>query len=1230
MKVFRFKKNSIALFMAFVMLFSSGFVYGYDQPGSNDLPPVAATAPPEPATPPAEATPPVAPPAEQAPPAETTPSAPPAVEQAPPAAPPAPSAPPPTDQAPSAPPTAPPADQIPPAAPPAPIQPPVTVPDPAPAAPQQLSAPSGVRIQGNRVVWNAVPGATFVVYVNGLPHLPVAVTSFSFVALNNPGAIIQVRAVSGSVQSGLSAPVTVPVSTPLPQPHPNPRPQPRPAPMPETVVTEQPVGLPVEQPFEFPVISGPAPTTPPPLLPPSPDEQIVETPVDIVEVPVDAAEASVVAPITGITPPYLGITTPIAILPDYFVLPALTDGEGNYLSYLEEEEESAELPPPDADEGYHGIVTPTEDLPEITNVGEEEDEVIAGEEELAPPTGDEDYLEIDRPIGDLDEEIVIADTEEEPADPVDEEEESEQYEEDYEYLELEDGIMATRLPFAVVHDQTMLETAINNPSITHITIAPHFLFPISNVPTITRALTITGNLTVLANSTGFNVGSGGHLTFNGTLTGTANTGTGVHIAQGGFLSLGGTITGFNVGVVNDGTFVSGQVGVLAFPGNNTPITGINVPTASTFTVTFIPDPVAVPGFAPSSVQVLQGFPIGAALPVLPHSTTHWAIGWYTAPSPGGTRVEATWVPPGNVNLYARWVPAALGMVTFSINANNGTLPHGGGSFHSVTIPAGSSLNQALGWTQTDFNNWFIPWRAHHSFAGWSGWPWPAGFSVHTPIPSSTTLTAQWNWHGNWWHGNWHGNWWHGNWWHGNWWHSRPTPVAWHGVANVNLTFNPRGGVFVRYNNQSGTISRQIPRNRSMQSHFGYSTWSLNNDSRFTPIRSNYDFEGWFIGTTNIQLSGSSAFDTGATLNARWAPRGNTATLSFNLNFGSWIDGGTGNRTQIVRHGNSLSNNGILSFEAINMIPTREGFVFNGWENAATGAPFTVNTNVSVANMTLQPRWTSHQNVNLTFNPNGGALQDGTIGPLVRPIAQGTSISTYANETLYSFVGTPTRAGYTFDGWFVGTTNSPFTATTTINSNTVVNARWTAVGQAAGSLPEAAPLPTSPFIDVPATAWYFEYIMPLVAQGVFYSISPDEFGPHAYMTRAMLAHLLLNIIGESPLYYPMFDDVLPDAWYFGAVNWVAAHDLMQGVDMGVFNPNGEVTREELAQTLLQFSQAFGAGDYLPSYDELNAVEFALSASLMENREDGEFLPEASATRAEVAVAFARLLGAGSSN
>jgi len=85
-------------------------------------------------------------------------------------------------------------------------------------------------------------------------------------------------------------------------------------------------------------------------------------------------------------------------------------------------------------------------------------------------------------------------------------------------------------------------------------------------------------------------------------------------------------------------------------------------------------------------------------------------------------------------------------------------------------------------------------------------------------------------------------------------------------------------------------------------------------------------------------------------------------------------------------------------------PTRAGFTFNGWFTAASGgSPIAFpHTHGQTASFTLYAQWTANA-LMVSFDSQGGSGVDGIV--------------TVTGGQVVSSPGTPTRAGYTFAGWF---------------------------------------------------------------------------------------------------------------------------------------------------------------------------------------------------------------------
>lgn len=107
-------------------------------------------------------------------------------------------------------------------------------------------------------------------------------------------------------------------------------------------------------------------------------------------------------------------------------------------------------------------------------------------------------------------------------------------------------------------------------------------------------------------------------------------------------------------------------------------------------------------------------------------------------------------------------------------------------------------------------------------------------------------------------------------------------------------------------------------------------------------------------------------------------------------------------------------------------------------------------------------------------------------------------------------------------------------------------------------------------DVSNDDW-FAPILPGVYD-IMKGVTETEFAPNQPMTRAMFATVLYRLSGESVVGSAViFQDVPLGAWYKDAVNWAAENNIVNGVGERMFEPNSNITREQIAVMLKKFSE-----------------------------------------------------------
>lgn len=176
-----------------------------------------------------------------------------------------------------------------------------------------------------------------------------------------------------------------------------------------------------------------------------------------------------------------------------------------------------------------------------------------------------------------------------------------------------------------------------------------------------------------------------------------------------------------------------------------------------------------------------------------------------------------------------------------------------------------------------------------------------------------------------------------------------------------------------------------------------------------------------------------------------------------------------------------------------------------------------------------------------------------------------------------------------------------------------------------------------FVDI-AGHWAEHDIHRVAARELYQGIDTGVFALDAPMTRAMHVTVLARLESADLSAYhgvSAFDDVDNGAWYAAAVAWAADNAITEGVGDNLFEPDAPITREQIATMLLRYANEKGisAQQQAQNFDDADnisdwakeAVLMARALGVVEGKEDNRFDPQASATRAEVAAMFMRLVG-----
>lgn len=184
--------------------------------------------------------------------------------------------------------------------------------------------------------------------------------------------------------------------------------------------------------------------------------------------------------------------------------------------------------------------------------------------------------------------------------------------------------------------------------------------------------------------------------------------------------------------------------------------------------------------------------------------------------------------------------------------------------------------------------------------------------------------------------------------------------------------------------------------------------------------------------------------------------------------------------------------------------------------------------------------------------------------------------------------------------------------------------------------------TPQFLDV-AGHWAESYIEQAAARGLIVGYQ-GLYRPGDTMTRAECVTILYRASGSPKTAgTPSFTDLDPQqSWYWNAVAWAEQNGVVNGVGNGRFDPNGSVTREQLATILHRLSgrgtgtEALLTQTYDASYSDSASVSAWAKPSLYWTIYNGIYCGTASAAvgsslapaqaadRAQIAVMIVRYL------
>ena len=165
-----------------------------------------------------------------------------------------------------------------------------------------------------------------------------------------------------------------------------------------------------------------------------------------------------------------------------------------------------------------------------------------------------------------------------------------------------------------------------------------------------------------------------------------------------------------------------------------------------------------------------------------------------------------------------------------------------------------------------------------------------------------------------------------------------------------------------------------------------------------------------------------------------------------------------------------------------------------------------------------------------------------------------------------------------------------------------------------------------FTDVPANAWFAEYVEKAVDAGIVLGQGNGTFNPYGNITREDFAMMTVRMLGvevDENATVPFKDEASVSAYAKGAVAYCAANKILNGYEDGNFNPKATITREEAAKILaaalkldVTGTTTFADNARIQSW-AVPYVAACQKAGIFGGDEANRFNPQQKITRAETA-------------
>ena len=237
------------------------------------------------------------------------------------------------------------------------------------------------------------------------------------------------------------------------------------------------------------------------------------------------------------------------------------------------------------------------------------------------------------------------------------------------------------------------------------------------------------------------------------------------------------------------------------------------------------------------------------------------------------------------------------------------------------------------------------------------------------------------------------------------------------------------------------------------------------------------------------------------------------------------------------------------------------------------------------------------NAVLSFVSNGGSV----VERVELPVGTAVDLSAYVTE----------REGYDFTGWYLDAALTQPITSLTLEADTTVYAGWRI---------------RNPFVDVAEKDYFYDAVLWGVENGVVKGMDETHFEPETVCTRAQALTFLWRANGmpQPKTTTNPFVDVDASAYYYDAVLWGVENGIVKGMDETHFKPDTACSRAHALTFLWRakgMPQASGTtfADVPANAYYAQAVAWGVENGIVKGMDETHFEPDTLCQRAH-AVTF----------